>query len=99
VEHQVPQVVSDLNKKEQLVECLVTYLGYPGGTPGSTSSSLSESKGTIGGMLCHNPDYLGGIPASTSSSRYTYKVELNKMAVIFPAAQGEHQVPKVVPYL
>ena len=27
VEHQVPKVVPDLNKKEQLVECLVTHLG------------------------------------------------------------------------
>ncbi len=68
MEHQVPQVVPDLNKKEQLVECLVAHLGYPGGTPGSTSSSLSEQKGTIGKISRCPSGCPGGTPGSTSSS-------------------------------
>ncbi len=90
MEHQAPQVAPYLNKKEQLVEWLVTDLGCPGGTPGSTSSFRSEYKGTIGKMSSHPSGCPVGTPGSTSSSRSELKGTVGKMS---------HKVPQAVPDL
>jgi hypothetical protein len=42
VEHQVPQVVPDLNKTGTIGKMARRPCGCPGGTPGSTKSFLSE---------------------------------------------------------
>ncbi len=68
MEHQVPQVVPDLNNREQLVECLVTNLAaqvehqVPQVVP-----DLNKKEQVVDCLVTYL-GYPGGIPGSISSS-------------------------------